>query len=190
METNKFTPNIPNLLSLYRLISFPAILFFVLTGKQYVFIILLSINLITDILDGFIARRFNMKTEFGARLDSWADMGTLILAFAGLIKFQFDFMILHKLGLGFYVFLYILSLAITLLKFGRLCGLHLYSYKITGYLQGIFIVILFGYGNIEWFYWLMIIVGCWANIEEIVIFLLLKEPKSNVKGLYWLLKQK
>lgn len=42
---------------------------------------LLFINLATDILDGFIARRLKWESELGARLDSLADLGSYAMAF-------------------------------------------------------------------------------------------------------------
>ena len=67
-----------------------------------------AINLITDILDGFIARRFNMETEFGARLDSLADIGTYAMAFIGMIVLESDFVGVHWMEFTFLIVLYIL----------------------------------------------------------------------------------
>ncbi len=180
--------NLPNLLSAYRILMFPVIAAIVFLNYKSAFAILLCINLFTDILDGFIARRFKLQTAFGARLDSWADVGTYLLAFGGLLRFEMGFVQTHVTGLLLFTTLYVLSFAVTFAKFGGICGLHLYSFKLTGYLQGLFFALLFTYGNIEWFYYLMITAGCLANIEEIVIFTLLRRPQSNVKGLYWVLK--
>jgi cardiolipin synthase len=180
---------IPNLLSLYRLLSFPLVFFLILHDMRQWFILMLTFNLFTDFLDGYIARKFNQQTEFGARLDSWADAGTYILAFAGMFQFEWTFVSEHWLGLSLFAILYLASLLFTLLKFGRLCGLHLYSFKLGGYLQGGFLMVLFWYGNLEWFYLLMIIVGCLACIEQLIIIYLLTSPRSNVKGLYWIYKQ-
>jgi cardiolipin synthase (CMP-forming) len=179
---------IPNFLSAYRLVAFPFILWMVLSGRENLFVGFLIANLITDVLDGFIARRFKMQTQLGARLDSIADTGTYILAFLGIIFFQREFLKEHWPGLSLFVALYFISWLVTMLKFGRICGLHLYVFKATGYLQGIFFALLFTGTAPDWYYYLMISVGCWANIEEIIIFILLKEPRSNVKGLYWVLK--
>ena len=181
---------IPNLLSLYRLLSFPLGLFLILEEQRWWFVLFLSFNLFTDILDGYIARKFNQMTAIGARLDSWADAGTYVLAFIGIFVFERQFLLDHVFGLSLFASLYVLSFVFTLLKFGRLCGLHLYSFKITGYLQGSFILVLFWFGNIEWFYLLMISVGCMACLEQLIIIYLLPQPESDVKGLYWVWQQK
>ncbi|MEL7534900.1 MAG: CDP-alcohol phosphatidyltransferase family protein, partial [Bacteroidota bacterium] len=92
--------NIPNVLSLYRLFSFPIVLGIALTGYEEIFVVLLCINLITDILDGMIARLFNMKTEIGARLDSIADLGTYVLAILGIFLFKYAEFAPHMLSFG------------------------------------------------------------------------------------------
>jgi CDP-diacylglycerol--glycerol-3-phosphate 3-phosphatidyltransferase len=72
---------IPNILSLYRILVFPFILWLILSGNQQLFAAFITISLISDLLDGLIARTFKMQTKIGALLDSWADLGTYILAF-------------------------------------------------------------------------------------------------------------
>jgi len=181
---------IPNVLSLYRLVMFPVILYFLLKEKQEIFVTLLIINLVTDILDGFIARNFNQRTLIGAKLDSWADFGSYILAFGGVFVFEWSFVKDHIIGLSVFLILYIISVSIAFIRFRNLVGLHLFSSKITGYLQGIFLVCLLSSWYMEWFYYVMIIAGCLAKTEEIIILLKLREKRSDVKGLYWVLKNK
>lgn len=83
--------NMPNALSAYRILALPFIIYAIISGNKNLFIILLSINLITDILDGLIARAFKLQAELGARLDSLADIGTYIMAFVGMIVLEQDF---------------------------------------------------------------------------------------------------
>ena len=79
---------VPNILSFYRLVAFPYILWLTTSGNEHLFAIFLIVNLITDVLDGFIARTFKCETELGARLDSLADIGTYILAVVGTFVFK------------------------------------------------------------------------------------------------------
>ena len=80
--------NIPNAISLYRLVSFPFLLYLIFSNNESLFALLLCINLASDAIDGIIARTFKLQTEFGARLDSMADWGTYILAFIGIYQFK------------------------------------------------------------------------------------------------------
>lgn len=180
--------NLPNLISLYRLVSFPFLLYLIYIENESLFALLLCINLISDIIDGLIARAFKLQTEFGARLDSIADWGTYILAFLGIYQFkmeehQADFWLLYVF-IGLIIFYNIFSF----IKFRRLPSLHMFSAKIGGYLQGIYFFSLFAFGFYPPIFYLAMIWGWVSSIEEIIILIYLKKLRSNVKGLYWVLK--
>jgi cardiolipin synthase len=182
--------NIPNALSLYRILVFPLILYWIFTGNESLVSVFIAISLITDLLDGIIARVFNMKTEIGARLDSWADTGTYICAFLAIYLFKWEAIRPHWLVLLLFFIIWLLSYAVVFIKFRGLIGLHTYLFKITGYLQGGFIMVLFLWGFYPWLFYLSLGVGMLACIEEIIIILLLKKPRTNVKGLYWITRNK
>src|SRR5690625_7164275 len=82
--------NVPNFISLYRLLVSPVILYLALTGQEKWFAILLVISLISDILDGNIARIWNLQTNFGAALDNLADVCTFALALLGIVLFKWE----------------------------------------------------------------------------------------------------
>ncbi len=147
-------------------------------------------SLITDFLDGLIARTFKMQTKIGAKLDSWADLGTYLLAFFAIGLFKWKEIQPHSLMLYVFGVIMVLSYVVVFLKFKSLIGLHTYMFKSTGYLQGAFIISLFLWGFYLLLYYICLIWGTLACIEEIIIISILKEPRSNVKGLYWILKNK
>ena len=65
--------NIPNILTISRLLLvFPLILFLEINKHLYVFILII-IGGLTDYLDGLIARKFSLKTKLGAILDPLSD---------------------------------------------------------------------------------------------------------------------
>lgn len=78
MKNNKIL-TIPNLLSLLRLIMIPQMMWMYLVKQDYVWtVILLALSGTTDALDGVIARKFNMISEFGKAVDPIADKLTQI----------------------------------------------------------------------------------------------------------------
>jgi len=182
--------NVPNALSLYRLLAFPVILVTIITKSELFFIVLIVISLLTDFLDGLIARLFHMQTEIGAKLDSAADIGTFISAFCGIIVFKWEIIKEHFWILLLFFSLNIFADFLSLIKFRVLTGLHLYSFKITGYIQGSFFIVFFLWKFFKCYYYVAMIWGILACIEEIIILLYLKESRTNVKGLYWILKEK
>jgi cardiolipin synthase len=180
--------NVPNLLSFYRLAVFPIIMYFVFSGNEKLFSLLLCISLVTDILDGLIARIFMLQTRFGARLDSLADIGTYIIAFCGIFKFRWLEISQSQTFIWAFLATYLFPYIISIIRFGKYPSLHLYSSKIGGYIQGAFFFILFYSGYYPWLYIFAMVWGICSCLEESIILLLLPEMKSNCKGLYWVIR--
>jgi len=72
--------NIPNTLTVIRLGLIPVFIWFYHIGEPTTALIIYLIAGVTDILDGYIARRFNMMTKLGTMLDPLADKLMLIAA--------------------------------------------------------------------------------------------------------------
>ena len=71
--------NVPNILSLSRLVVFLPVLWLVALAGQTVWLgVLLCLALLTDAADGCLARALNQVTPLGARLDSIADNSLLM----------------------------------------------------------------------------------------------------------------
>lgn len=182
--------NIPNILSAYRLLSVPVILCLIGFRVDQWVAILICINLVTDILDGFIARTFNLRTDFGARLDSLADIGNYLSAFTAVFVIKYNEVGWDFWGIYLFLSLYILVHVWSFLKFRKFPSLHLYSVKITGYLQGIYFFILFVNSHIPWVMWIAIGWGCVAWIEEFVVLTLLPEMRSDVGSVFKILAER
>ncbi len=180
--------NVPNLISLYRLLVFPVILFMALTGRENGFVVLLCISLVSDVLDGNIARLFKLQTNFGAALDNLADIFTYAMALLGLFVFKWTDIEPHAWILYLFLGVFILSYIIAFYRFGKIPGLHLYSAVSAGYIQSIFFFVLFVFGFYTWMYFLAIAWGVIAYMEKILVLLRLDDVKIGVKGLYWLMK--
>ena len=70
--------NIPNILTIIRFILIPFIFISVITNHYLIGLIIFTISAITDILDGYIARKFNYITDIGKLIDPLADKLTQI----------------------------------------------------------------------------------------------------------------
>lgn len=65
---------IPNMLSFFRILLIPVIIVLYCTFNLHYYAAgVVVLSGITDVLDGFIARRFNMVTDFGKFIDPVAD---------------------------------------------------------------------------------------------------------------------
>ncbi|QGY46545.1 CDP-alcohol phosphatidyltransferase family protein [Maribellus comscasis] len=181
--------NLPNFISLYRLLVFPVIFYMALAGREQWYVILLCISLVSDVLDGNIARLFKLQTNFGAALDNLADICTYAMALLGLFVFKWAELEPHAWILYLFLGVFVLSYIISFARFGKIPGLHLYSAVSAGYIQSIFFFVLFVFGFYPWMYYLAVGWGALAYTEKIFVLLKLDNIKIGVKGLYWLLKK-
>jgi cardiolipin synthase len=188
MKAKETVWTIPNILSIYRLLAFPLLAFLIVVHQERIFAIFFLLSLISDILDGWIARTFNLQTELGAKLDSWADTVTYIAGFWAIYSFKLPEILPHIFGLLTFLAAWLALYVAMFLKFKSVVGLHTYAFKITAYLQGACMMALLWFGFWPWFYYLSITWGILACIEEIIIVLLLPEAKTDVKGLFWVMK--
>jgi phosphatidylglycerophosphate synthase len=74
----------PNLLSGLRIALMPAVLLAAIAGSRLWFVVLVAASLLTDALDGFLARKLNAFSDFGRKLDSAADYLTMMTGLAGI----------------------------------------------------------------------------------------------------------
>ena len=65
---------IPNMLSLFRLLLIPVIIWLYFWKEKYIYAaVVIMLSGITDVIDGYIARKFNMVSDVGKVLDPIAD---------------------------------------------------------------------------------------------------------------------
>lgn len=76
--------NIPNLISLGRIILVPIVFWLLLSGETQAAFFLFVIAGISDAVDGFLAKRFGWTTELGAYLDPLADKLLIVSIFVAL----------------------------------------------------------------------------------------------------------
>lgn len=81
--------NLPNKLTLFRIILIPVLVIFMylpISGKYLISLIIFIIAAITDVLDGNIARKYNLITDFGKFMDPLADKLLVIAALICMIE--------------------------------------------------------------------------------------------------------
>lgn len=65
--------NIPNILTAIRFVIVPFFAYYLFTEQYIIAVVLFVIGGITDVLDGYIARKFNLVTTWGKLADPLAD---------------------------------------------------------------------------------------------------------------------
>jgi len=180
--------NLPNLLTGFRFIAAPVLLWLAWNGHGIAFMGLLAVAFLTDMLDGMVARLTGQVTQFGATLDSWADVITY-LTIALCCWWLWPEIVRREL---FYVDLILASCLLPalagILKFGRFTSYHTWGVKIAAASMGLTLYILFLYGLV-WPFRIAAVICILAAIEEIIITLLLHEPESNLRSVWDVLKR-
>jgi phosphatidylglycerophosphate synthase len=161
-----------------------------MTGRRELFQWLLLACLLSDILDGLIARMFHLSSPLGAFLDSTADMLMSIIAVLGLFAFQKEFLAAHSTPLAVVVALYIGEMLIALVRYGKLSSFHTLLVRVAAYLQGIFVMSLFLWGYWAGIFYAMVAISVLAYSEEFVLLYVLPKWTADVRGLYWVLRRK
>lgn len=82
--------SLPNLITVGRIVAVPVVIWAITSGNMMLAFWLFVAAGISDAVDGFLAKRFNAQTEFGAYLDPLADKALLMsiyvtLSFEGLL---------------------------------------------------------------------------------------------------------
>lgn len=68
--------HVPNILTMIRFVLIPFIIILIFQDKYLEAFIFLTASSLTDVLDGYIARKFNFITDFGKLIDPLADKAT------------------------------------------------------------------------------------------------------------------
>src|SRR5690606_54617 len=74
LKLNPELLTLPNLFTCFRFVAAPVLLWLPWHGCKNYFLILLTVSFLSDALDGIAARLTGQMTQFGAMLDSCADV--------------------------------------------------------------------------------------------------------------------
>ncbi|HEY4715018.1 MAG TPA: CDP-alcohol phosphatidyltransferase family protein [Candidatus Paceibacterota bacterium] len=180
--------NIADWFSFYRIIVTPVILYSIFSDQRIFFSVLILLSFLSDAIDGILARRLKISSERGAFLDSLGDILLLVVAVLGAFWFEPGLFAENKLPILLVLGLYAFLSFIVYIKYRRPSSFHTYLAKATFVLLAIFFVYLFFFGFSKLLFYAVIVLSTVELLEEIIIALLLKQNKTNVKGLYWVLK--
>ena len=135
--------SIPLALTIFRICSAPVLVALAAMGQERLFLGLAIAALLSDVLDGALARRLGAASETGRLLDSWADLLIAMVAFAGATMLWPDTMRREAFYLALVLTALVVPNAWALLRFRRLLGYHTVSAKASGVLLGVSTILLF-----------------------------------------------
>jgi len=180
--------NLPNTITLLRLLATPLLVWLAWHEREQGFLWLLFACLISDVLDGFLARHLQLQSELGSRLDSWAD-AAIYLSMPLCAWWLWPDLIRAEL---LWVLAVVASVALPalagLIKFGQTTSYHTWSAKLAalGVASGALLMFV---GGPVWLFRLATPLAVLAALEEIAITCLLRETHSNIPSLWHLLRR-
>ncbi|KMY45651.1 hypothetical protein AC622_16755 [Bacillus sp. FJAT-27916] len=150
---------------------------------SYVFLALYTAAGLTDILDGYLARRYQISSSFGARLDTMADGIFMVIVCLKIIPFL-------QLSLFFIIWIWLIllirmaSLMLVRIKFHTFAILHTYANKGTGILLFLYPFMLTYSHHSEWLAVGLVLAATYSAFEEFWILLHSSELDVDAAGLY------
>lgn len=186
-QTESSWLTLPNLLTEFRFVASPILLWLAWYGHEIIFMVLLALVFFSDLLDGFAARLTGQSTQFGAKLDSWADLVTYLTIAFGCWWLWPEFVKSELIWVVIIVASCVLPGTVAYLKFKSFTSYHTWSVKIAAALTGTSLYILFfGWG--VWPFRIAALCCIYAALEEMVITYILVKPESNLRTVWHLLK--
>ncbi|MDQ7017059.1 MAG: CDP-alcohol phosphatidyltransferase family protein [Gammaproteobacteria bacterium] len=181
--------NIPNSLSALRLLLAPVMLYFAWRGLAQPFIVLLGVALLSDLLDGFLARLLNQVTEFGALLDSWGDFATYWVMTIGVWWLWPEVIEREAFFIAVIGVSYVLPRLVGVVKFQRfILSYHTWGAKASGALisSSVFVMVAF---EVIWPFHLAALFFLLAELEEVAITLVLRSWRSDIASVWHLRRE-
>lgn len=183
---SKENVNLPNCVTALRILGTVALL--CVKPLSLPFYIVYTLCGLSDVVDGWIARRTGKTSEFGAKLDSVADLCYYAVMALMIMPVLWETLPVEIwYAVGFVVLLRIITYVMVALRHKRFASMHTYGNKLTG--AGVFAIPYFIEQSIGVGY---CIVACTisvlATIEEFLIHLCSKEYNTKTKTIFQMSK--
>ncbi len=186
---NSFYQHLPNIVSSIRILMTPLLLYLAIEQQAMIYIAVLLFTVLTDALDGYLARQLNAVSELGSQLDSWGDFFVYsTMAIAAWLLWP-DIILREKFYIIIIIFSFTIPVLTGLLKYRKLTSYHTIGVKIAVGITILSYILLFT-GILSWPVKIAAICCLYAGIEEILITLVSKEKKTvDVKSIWHVLKE-
>ncbi len=180
--------NIPNIISLSRIAMAPFALLAAYYGQERLFLLLFSLMLISDVLDGYIARKLHQCTMVGSRLDSIGDYVTYLSVPMATWWLWPEIIHTELIYITVALSLFVIPGVIARLKFGAMVSYHTWITKITAVVISIGLIVILFTKDDRLFHLSVYLLSLEA-LEHLLITMVLNKPRSNTPSLWHLLKK-
>lgn len=171
--------NLANMITSSRFV-FAALLLFAIPFSAF-FWVFYWLGVVSDILDGLIARKMRIESETGAKLDSLADLTFMVVILIVILRNS----LLSAWGLcaaAVVIFIRVVSYLIGYHRFHTFVSLHTYLNKAAGFVFLTYPVLCRLLNN-RIPENVLIVITVLSALEELIIILRMKELDRNCKGI-------
>lgn len=176
---------IPNQISILRIILAPLLLLAAFADQPLLFLALFIVSLLSDALDGFLARRLHLVSEWGAQLDSWGDVATYLVVPPGVWLLWPALVRQERVAIILGITGFLVPIFLGFIKFKRLTSYHTWATKGAAILLGFAAPPLL-LGGPAWPFRLAIVIFLLAEMEEVAITIRLSAWQANIPSLWHL----
>ena len=162
---------VPNALSASRIVFLPLLWALALLRMETAFVIAYALVGITDLFDGFAARRLNQRSAFGKTLDSFADLLYYLSSAFFMAWLYMDYLRPNLLLLYIFFGVLALSFIVSAIKCGKPIMMHTLLLKLNAVLVYVG-VILSAFIDTTVFVTVVLAIYYVSYAEEILIFLI------------------
>jgi CDP-diacylglycerol--glycerol-3-phosphate 3-phosphatidyltransferase len=174
--------HLPNAISIARLLCTPVLAWLAWSRQESVFTALLLAALLSDVVDGWLARRLGLASDRGALLDSVADVALMAVILFAIWPLHPEVYRDHGLPMAVVAALVALGHVAALVRFGRLASFHTRLLRAGIFAFSVFAVVLFVLGLQTWLLYLAVAISAAGALEQLALVLLLREWSPDLRG--------
>ena len=173
---------LPNAITATRALLAPVLGLLAYAQLSAAFVVVLIPALLSDVVDGWLARKLGVESTLGATMDSVADIfiaGALLYAIWPLHPDVYRDHGAIFIGVAAWLALGHIG---SLLRYGRLASFHTHLIRAGIFAASVFAITLFLYGFVPWLLYLTAAICALGGLEHFLMLALLPEWKPNISG--------
>ena len=170
---------IPNAICVLRIVASPVLVVLALADRPRFFLGMYLILAVSDWLDGKLAILLHQRSKIGPKLDTVSDASMYVCLLIGLVWLKHAF---FWSEIGWIIAAsasYVVSVGISLAKFGHWPSYHTRAAKISWFLVLVAVIVMMLEGP-AWPFRLAAAMVALTNLETAAMSVLLKQPQTDV----------
>jgi len=152
---------------------------FFLFEKFYLFISFYLLAGLTDVLDGYLARKLKVHSSLGAKLDSFGDLAFYAVLITYLAAKHREILMPFMVSIIFVILFRVINIVFGFIKYKRLIMIHTTANKLTGFL--VFLLPILIWFERKELLTVVMVIALLSPIEEFLIILQSGQENIDLK---------